>query len=177
MAISAHTRIHFLTRALVAGCSTIAFAALSLPLSAQLGEGVRPGPKHQDWQVLCEDTPTGESCFISQAMVDDDGEPVMQVSIGRVNSDPVMVIYLPLGLDLRPGMLFQIGDQMRREFPYQTCLPQGCRVVAPVDTDMLQAMRSGSNFRVGVKTLGSDKVGVIEGSLLGFTAGYTAISK
>jgi len=109
--------------------------------------------------------------------VDDDGVPVMQVSIGRVNSDPVMVIYLPLGLDLRPGMLFQIGDQVRREFPYQTCLPQGCRVVAPVDTEMLQAMRSGSSFRVGVKTLGSDKVGVIEGSLLGFTAGYTAISK
>ncbi|MCA1789882.1 MAG: invasion associated locus B family protein, partial [Thioalkalivibrio sp.] len=69
------------------------------PASAQLGGEVRPGPTHQDWQVICEDTPTGESCFITQAAVDEQEEPVMQISFGVIQNDTVMVVYLPLGLD------------------------------------------------------------------------------
>jgi invasion protein IalB len=101
----------------------------------------------------------------------------MQISLGRLQDDNVMVIYLPLGLDLRPGILFQVEDKVRREFPFQTCLPNGCRVVAPVDEEMLTAMRTGTQFVVGIKTLGSDRVGVIEGSLMGFTAGFQAVTE
>lgn len=149
----------------------------TVPASAQLGSEVRPGPTHQDWQVICEDTPTGESCFITQAAVDESGEPVMQISVGVIEGDTVMVIYLPLGLDLRPGMLFQVGETLQREFPFQTCMPNGCRVVAQVDSEMMSAMRAGTVFRVGVKTLDSDRVAVVEGSLMGFTAGFRAISQ
>jgi invasion protein IalB len=147
------------------------------PASAQLGGDVRPGPKHGDWQIVCEDTPTGESCFITQAAVDDDGDPVMQVSVGLIEGEPLMVVYLPLGLDLRPGMLFQVGETLRREFRFQTCIPTGCRVVARLDEEMLAAMRGGTTFRIGVRTLESDRVGIIEGSLMGFTAGYRAVSQ
>lgn len=147
------------------------------PASAQLGGEVRPGATHQDWQVICEDTPTGESCFITQAAVDEQGEPVMQISIGVIEGDTVMVVYLPLGLDLRPGMLFQVGETLRREFPFQTCLPNGCRVVAQVDSEMMTALRGGTTFRVGVKMLESDRVAVVEGSLMGFTAGFQAVSE
>ena len=157
------------------------FLALSLFLAApalgQLGGELRPGAKHGDWQVLCEDTPVGETCFITQAAADDTGEPVMQIMVGRIEGENVMVVYLPLGIDLRPGMLFQIGDTLQREFPFQTCLPNGCRVVARVDSEMLAAMRSGANFLVGVRPLESDRVAVIEGSLMGFTAGFRAISQ
>lgn len=127
--------------------------------------------------MVCEDTPTGESCFITQAAVDDDGEPVMQVSIGVIEGERIMVIYLPLGLDLRPGILFQVGDALQREFPFQTCLPNGCRVIARVDQEMLAAMRAGTTFRVGVKMVDSDRVAAIEGSLMGFTAGFNAVSR
>lgn len=147
------------------------------PASAQLGGEVRPGPTHQDWQVICEDTPTGESCFITQAAVDDQGEPVMQISVGVIEGDTIMVVYLPLGLDLRPGMLFQVGETVQREFPFQTCMPNGCRVVAPIDSEMMTAMRGGTTFRVGVKMLDSDRVAVVEGSLMGFSAGFRAVSK
>lgn len=147
------------------------------PASAQLGGEVRPGATHQDWQVICEDTPTGETCFITQAAVDEEGEPVMQISIGVIGEDTVMVIYLPLGLDLRPGLLFQVGETLRREFPFQTCLPNGCRVVAQVDAEMMTALRGGTSFRVGVKMLDSERVAVVEGSLMGFTAGFLAVSE
>lgn len=147
------------------------------PASAQLGGEVRPGPTHQDWQVVCEDTPTGESCFITQAAVDEDGEPVMQISIGVIDGERVMVIHLPLGLDLRPGILFQVGDGLQREFPFQTCLPNGCRVIARVDQEMLAALRGGTSFRVGVKTVESDRAAAIEGSLMGFTAGFNAVTQ
>jgi invasion protein IalB len=149
----------------------------TVPASAQVGGEVRPGATHQDWQVVCEDTPAGENCFITQAAVDEKGEPVMQISVGVIEGDTIMVIYLPLGLDLRPGMLFQIGETFRREFPFQTCLPNGCRVVAQVDSEMMTALRGGNAFRVGVKTLDSDRVAVVEGSLMGFTAGFRAVSK
>ena len=161
---------------LVALCSAV-WVLGSPPVAAQTLEDVRPGATHQDWQVLCEDTPTGENCFISQAIVDDAGDPVMQISLGRLEDDNVMVIYLPLGLDLRPGILFQVEDKFRREFPFQTCLPNGCRVVVQVDEEMLTAMRTGTQFVVGIKTLGSDRVGVIEGSLMGFTAGFQAVTE
>jgi invasion protein IalB len=127
--------------------------------------------------VICEDTPTGETCFITQAAVDDQGEPVMQISIGVIEGDTIMVVYLPLGLDLRPGMLFQVGETLRREFPFQTCMPNGCRVVAQVDPEMMTALRGGTTFRVGVKMLDSDRVAVVEGSLMGFTAGFRAVSE
>jgi invasion protein IalB len=164
-------------RTLLAALCSGAWLLSALPLGAQTLDQVRPGATHQDWQVLCEDTTTGENCFISQAIVDDEGDPVMQISLGRLEGDNVMVIYLPLGLDLRPGILFQIEDKVRREFPFQTCLPNGCRVVAEVDEEMLTAMRTGSQFVVGLKTLGSDRVGVIEGSLMGFTAGFRAVTQ
>ncbi|MFO8003158.1 invasion associated locus B family protein [Thioalkalivibrio sp.] len=147
------------------------------PASAQLGGEVRQGPTHQDWQVICEDLPDGETCFITQAAVDEEGEPVMQISIGLIEGDTVMVVYLPLGLDLRPGMLFQVGETLQREFPFQTCLPNGCRVVARVDAEMMDALRGGTTFSIGVKTLDSDSVAVIEGSLMGFTAGFRAVSE
>lgn len=142
-----------------------------------MGGELRAGAKHQDWQVLCETSPGGETCFITQAAADDTGEPVMQIMLGRLQGENVMVVYLPLGIDLRPGMLFQVGDTLRREFPFQTCLPNGCRVVARVDEEMLSAMRSGSTFLIGVRPLESDRVAVIEGSLMGFTAGFREVSQ
>jgi len=166
-----------LRAAVVAPLFLALFLFLAAPALGQLGGELRPGAKHGDWQVLCEDTPVGETCFITQAAADDTGEPVMQIMVGRLEGDNVMVVYLPLGIDLRPGMLFQIGDTFRREFPFQTCLPNGCRVVARVDADMLAAMRAGSNFLIGVRPLESDRVAVIEGSLMGFTAGFRAISQ
>ncbi|AGA33007.1 Invasion associated locus B family protein [Thioalkalivibrio nitratireducens DSM 14787] len=154
-----------------------ALVAAPLAATAQLDGPVRPGPTHQDWQVLCEDGPAGENCFITQTTVDEDDEPVMQVSVGILEGSPAIVIHLPLGLDLRPGVLFEIENQVQREFPYQTCLPNGCRVLAPIDDEMLQAMRAGVTFRVGVVPVGAERIGVVEGSLMGFTAGFRAISE
>ncbi len=101
----------------------------------------------------------------------------MQISIGVIDDERIMVIYLPLGLDLRPGILFQVGDGLQREFPFQTCLPNGCRVIARVDQEMLAAMRGGTSFRVGVKTVESDRAAAIEGSLMGFTAGFNSVTR
>lgn len=164
----------------LAASATLALLLLfaSIPASSQQPAGeLRAGAKHQDWQILCETTPEGETCFITQAAVDQSGEPVMQIMVGRLEGENVMVVYLPLGIDLRPGMLFQVGDTLRREFSFQTCLPNGCRVVARVDAEMLSAMRSGNKFLVGVKPLEADSVAVIEGSLSGFTAGFRAVSE
>lgn len=142
-----------------------------------MGSELRAGATHQDWQILCEAGPGGETCFISQAASDDTGEPVMQIMVGRLDGENVMVVYLPLGIDLRPGMLFQIGDTVQREFPFQTCLPNGCRVITRVDSEMLAAMRAGTTFLVGVLPLESDRVAVIEGSLMGFTAGFREVTQ
>lgn len=153
------------------------FLFLSAPALGQLGGELRPGATHGDWQVLCEDTPVGETCFITQAAADDSGEPVMQIMIGRLENETVMVVYLPLGLDLRPGILFQVGETLQREFPFQTCLPNGCRVVARVDPEMLAAMRAGTTFRIGVRPVETDRIAVIEGSLMGFTAGFREVAE
>ncbi|MFO8152263.1 invasion associated locus B family protein [Thioalkalivibrio sp.] len=159
------------------GLSVLLFLLSTAPALGQMGGDLRAGATHQDWQVLCEDTPAGETCFISQAAADDSGEPVMQIMVGRIEGDNVMVVYLPLGLDLRPGMLFRIGEDLQREFPFQTCLPNGCRVVAPVDPEMLAAMRAGTTFLIGVRPLESDQVAVIEGSLMGFSAGFQEVAE
>jgi invasion protein IalB len=167
---------HATLGAAVAGPLLLSLMLFAAPALGQLGNELRPGATHGDWQVLCETTPVGETCFITQAAADDAGEPVMQIMVGRLEDENVMVIYLPLGIDLRPGMLFQIGDTVRREFPFQTCLPNGCRVVTRVDADMLAAMRAGTTFLIGVKPLDSERVVGIEGSLKGFTAGFRAVS-
>lgn len=148
------------------------------PLWAQAEGQVRTGERFQDWQVLCEQVPGGaEGCFISQAIVDEDNEPVMQVSVGPLEGETAMVIYLPLGIDLRPGILFQIGDRLQREFRFQVCLPQGCRVIARVDEEMLAAMRAGTTYQVAIRPFGTEQIGVLEGSLMGFTAGLRAVSR
>jgi len=159
------------------GLSILLYLPSAALAQGQMGGELRSGTTHQDWQVLCEDTPVGETCFISQAAADDTGEPVMQIMVGRLEGENVMVLYLPLGIDLRPGMLFQIGDDLRREFPFQTCLPNGCRVIAQVDDEMLAAMRAGTTFLVGVRPLESEQVAVIEGSLMGFTAGFREVTQ
>lgn len=150
----------------------------SLPATAQLAGQMRTGPTHQDWQVLCEQTPQGgENCFISQAIADEEGDPVMQVSVGRVDAESVIVIHLPLGLDLRYGILLEIGQNLQRELPYQVCLPEGCRVVGRADDEILAAMRAGRTFEVVLVPFGANQPVVIQGSLMGFTAGYRAVTQ
>jgi len=165
-------------RLLTSGFIVFLGLTVAAPALAQLGGQVRSGDRHQDWQVLCEQLPGGaEGCFISQAIVDEDNDPVMQVSVGPLEGETAMVIYLPLGIDLRPGILFRVGDRLQREFRFQVCLPQGCRVIARVDEEMLTAMRAGSNYQVAIRPFGSEQVGILEGSLMGFTAGLRAVSR
>ena len=159
------------------GLSILLYLLFAAPALGQMGGELRAGATHQDWQVLCEDAPVGKTCFISQTAADDTGEPVMQIMIGRLGGENVMVIYLPLGIDIRRGMLFQVGDDLRREFPFQTCLPNGCRVIAQVDAEMLAAMRAGTSFLIGVRPLESQEIAVIEGSLMGFTAGFSEVTQ
>lgn len=171
-------RLRSLRPLLPTGLLIVLLLALSLPVTAQLGGQMRTGPTHQDWQVLCEQTPQGgENCFISQAIADEEGDPVMQVSLGRVDGESVIVIHLPLGLDLRYGILLEIEENLQLEMPYQVCLPEGCRVVGRADNDLLAAMRAGRNFNVVLVPFGAEQPVAIQGSLMGFTAGYRAVTQ
>lgn len=82
------------------------------------------------------------------------GQVVARVSV-RVPGDTrgaTLLIELPLGLYLPAEVRLQIDDGRPSELPFQTCQTQGSLASAPVDADMLGALRTGKQFTLATQT-------------------------
>ena len=145
----------------------------------KLPEGVE---QFKDWIKECEKMkgPEGkeiELCQISQTLVNKEiNQPMLKVAAGYVpgKKDAVMIITLPLGVILPPGVQLTVGEGKAARVPVTTCLPQGCQAGAQLDKEFTERLKKGS--KLIVTFIGPDGKQVNAPiSLSGFTAGIESM--
>jgi len=86
----------------------------------------------------------------------------------------VAIITVPLGIALPPGVLLKIDEGKELRLPVEHCIPQGCRILFPVDQDLLGILKAGKQATVTVQNMSHQPVG-IPVSLSGFTAAFNSL--
>lgn len=155
---------------------TFSLAALSLtPLYAAPEEG----KVFNDWKVGCDKKPDSEEkiCYLQQLVTGGEKkEPIMMVTAGYLpgRDNPTLIITLPLGVLLPPGLTLQVDENEAIAFPFEVCDPVGCRAGVELKDDLLKQFKSGKKAKLTFASMQRKPVGVPI-SLNGFTAGLKSL--
>jgi len=162
---------------------SIALAALAilptLPVMA-----LETGQTFGDWTVACGADPDQADRNVCQLFQDiqaqregvDDPQTLLRVRIGYDPDQQIaaVILQMPLGLLLREGVLMQVDDTDALRLGVQTCTPQGCRAVMPLDATKEAQFRAGNLLKVRVATINGQAI-TMGVSLVGFGSGMDAL--
>ena len=98
----------------------------------------------QDWVLRCGKSQQGpEVCEMQQQRTDKEGRTVMAVAVGTVpgQSDLGLLIILPLGIALPPGVTLQIDGGGEVPLVVDRCERQGCRIEMLIKPDRVEVKR------------------------------------
>lgn len=142
---------------------------------------VSAGPQvhFRDWQRQCEQLPAGDqSCHILQQVFNPEtGALAMRMQVGFTpQRQPLLLVTLPLGVALRPGVLMRVDGKEPWLVRFDVCAGDGCRAAEILQADQLRAMKRGSKAVLTIADLSGRKIAVPL-SLLGFTRAYASISQ
>ena len=173
------------TSLLIAPIIVVALTAiLSTPVRAQKADRGIPA-----WKVICTDAQDPQTCIIQQKHYPVQKPKGQQGRVGTVLTlsirfahkpgetirKPYLRMQLPLGVDLRCGMVMRIDKGKETTGTYLRCLNTGCEVNFLMKDNMVVGLKAGRVFRVGFVPLGSEKVLVVEASLKGFTKAFNML--
>ena len=154
-------------------------ALIGITASSALAAG-KDGETFQDWRVRCAEDPqnlAAGGCFIFQSVVNNETQqPVMQIAIGYLpeGQAPAVVITLPLGVRVAPGVLLQIDENEAIKLPFERCLPEGCKVQFRLDETNVAAFKAGVAGKIAFQNGGGRNM-TLPFSLKGFTAALASI--
>jgi invasion protein IalB len=101
-------------------------------------------------------------CSVEQSAVLKTGQIVVQfrVVIPSPSKPPVMLVQLPLGILLQPGLRLKVDDGKVFSFAVQTCEQRGCVVTAPLPPELLALMKSGKTLSVSFTSVANETADV-----------------
>ncbi len=180
------TYFPLLRASLVALSTFAAAAAMAAALVTFAGpfQGTARAAEHAaPWAVVCADAKNAETCRMEQTLFVDqaeEGQPkklgkVLSITVlyvGKMARRPLLVMKLPLGVDLRPGMVLRVDKNEEIKAPYLRCTNAGCEVQVALTAALVAQLKWGLKLRVGIRPFGSSKTVVIDASLKGFGRAY-----
>ena len=156
--------------------------ALSLLLphvaSAQDDDGVTFG----DWGYRCDKSEDGseELCYVFQNVTrTEGGQFVMgaRIAYRPDQPDPLIVVTVPLGSLLPPGVALTMEGVEPVKMPFFLCANEGCTTIAtPLPAAMVTAMKKGNRAVVRIAAPNQQVVG-LPLSLSGFTKAMATLKK
>lgn len=144
--------------------------------------------KEDVWHYRCKSVSEEneeQKCWIEQSLFVSQGEGEEKtrkqlLSIKLTDSAEeekyFMSVSMPLGVDLRSGMVFKVDENDEINLPFTMCVQSGCQAGSLVDSDIVSQMKSGKEITVGFRPFGSDKTVAIPASLIGFTKSFRKLS-
>ncbi len=130
------------------------------------------------WTLRCaSDTQSG--CMMFQNLVlKTGGQPVLQFGIGIAPDDgvPTVLVSLPLGIALPPGIAIRIDQGTPATFPVERCEPDGCRAGMKLRDSTIKQLSQGQQLHVTFHDGARKPINVLL-SLDGFSAAYQALAK
>ncbi len=150
-------------------------------------EGPRVGEQYVketsgDWDVSCIKAQAGDDpCAIVQILNGQQGEPIAEVSIGKLPEGGAAVawanVIVPLETLLQAQLALSIDGAPRKLYNYHHCLPVGCVAQLGLSQGDIEAMKAGSTAIFSlVPARFPDQVLTMDMSLSGFTAGFDGLS-
>lgn len=138
--------------------------------------------QHQDWVVRCSKAEAVASapCEMVQQRQDDQGQTILAVAVGKVANtpNPGMLIILPLGIWLPPGVVVKVDDGQEVPARIERCERRGCQVELLLEPDVLNLLKAGTEANVLFQIYdenGEPQVVGVPFSLLGFTAALNEV--
>ncbi|MEQ8660788.1 MAG: invasion associated locus B family protein [Gammaproteobacteria bacterium] len=130
-------------------CLAVFGTAASAQTHTQVSENI-----YGDWTVRCEqvDADAAPECIMDQNLVlRAGGQPVLQFAIGLAPDDavPTVLLKLPLGIYLPPGVSFRIDEGATATFPVERCDPDGCQAVMKLREGTIAQLRAGTRLEIG----------------------------
>lgn len=126
-----------------------------------------------DWRAQCG-TPEGggsEVCHVYQNLVSRETKKEIlhaMVLYTPKRKDPVLIVTLPLGVALRPGIQIKVDKAEPRRMIFETCTNIGCRAGLLLDSKVLNEFKTGAQAGVSFFNLRGKQLNVPL-SLTGFT--------
>ncbi len=156
------------------------------PLAQQklIPGGGRDGQEFQDWRLHCGHAPgqTSEICEMRQQVDDANKKPVLLAVVGKLPNrpDPGLLMILPLGISIPPGVALKIDQGQEGRAQVTRCLAQGCQVEVLLSPDVLASFKAGTKATVGFQVTdpqGKQQRIDVPLSLLGFSAALAEVMK
>lgn len=143
----------------------VAEAQQKAPTAA--GEGETFGT----WKLSC---PGSDPCRLAQSVVVGEKRELLLTARAYKGPEPVLVVSLPQGIYLAPGLALQIGTGKSRRYPFETCMNDGCHSGLKLDNALLAELSAGKDAKLSFYD-GAQKVITVLLTLDGFKEGYDAM--
>lgn len=160
------------------GLSSVALAAGGtgvnvIPVAA---DTAAPEPR-KAWVRECGEPTPGEdgtpltTCLTSNVLFDEAGKLVASVAVETVTgrAEPRMLLAVPTGVLLIPGVKLQVDDALSQKVDYRICFSDRCFADLEMDAAFMGQMRRGTELKVAVLALG-EKTTTLTFELKGFAA-------
>ena len=132
------------------------------------------------WTVRCERvSTTARSCIMLQDLIlKAGGQTVLQFSLGvePVSGTPTVLLTLPLGISLPPGVSISIDSGTPAVFPVERCDPDGCQAGMRLRETTIAQLGTGEELEIRFSD-GERQPIVVPVSLQGFAAAFAALSE
>lgn len=132
----------------------------------------------EDWQVRC--APDGSDCFLYQLALDQESNPVAEVSLVKLPASSEaaagVTVVSPLGTLLTTGVMLQIDDGEQRQYPFAWCSQVGCFSRFGLAQVSIDAMKRGRSASLALVSVNQPEAPVsLAVSLRGFTAAFDSL--
>jgi invasion protein IalB len=151
--------------------------------AAAQGPEIYVREEHGDWEVRCLRAPEGQEdpCQLFQRLEDQNGNPTADVNVFDLPDGGEIVagatVLTPLQTLLTAQVTMSVDGGEPRRYPFAFCDPAGCYARLGFTAGDVARLRAGANAEiVVVPAQAPDQQANLTMSLMGFTAGYAAVS-
>ena len=121
------------------------------------------------WVKLCEKAPSVTEpnkelsvCLTHHEQLESSsGMVLVSVAIRHIEGQDKegLMVMVPLGMQLRPGVLVKFDDNEPINLPFTLCHPMGCTAEIEATKDLLDKMKKAQNIAVGAINIGGKTIG------------------
>lgn len=157
----------------ILAATTIATAMLAGMIGnihAQQASAAQPA-----WVKVCNQDPNSKKdvCLTTQEIRADSGQFLASVAVREIGGEEKqsLVIAVPTGMLVQPGLRLQVDKNKQKEVKYGICFPNACYAELPIDPSVVTEMKRGN--ALVLTTLNQQAKAInFKLTLVGFTASY-----
>ncbi|MHC5653632.1 invasion associated locus B family protein [Stappia sp.] len=131
------------------GVSLAAAAVLAAVTGASAQTTVEP-PADTPWVKICNTDPQSkkEICVVTQELRTDTGQFLASVAVREIAGEArkTLLIAVPPGMLIQPGLRVQIDTGKQSEAKYGICFPNACYSELVIEDEFIASLKKGGNL-------------------------------